>query len=238
MTTLGQRIRGLFACLALLGLVVAFPAVLIAIGFAPWDADLDELRRMLTRPDDGSLALAAFAAVGWCAWAIVTGSVLLAAVAEVRRVPAPALPGLAVPQHFAAQLVGAAALLFVAAPTFVATLPSPPAHSVAAVAPQAPPSMGTETVTAASASRASVEPNSVVEKPHTGEYTVARGDSLWRIAERLLGDGARYGELVDLNADVLDGRPDFITPGTVLRVPIVEPIESETVVVQPGDTLS
>ena len=40
MTTLGQRIRGLFACLALLGLVVAFPAVLIAIGFAPWDADL------------------------------------------------------------------------------------------------------------------------------------------------------------------------------------------------------
>ena len=47
MTTLGQRIRGLFACLALLGLVVAFPAILIAIGFAPWDADLAELRRML-----------------------------------------------------------------------------------------------------------------------------------------------------------------------------------------------
>ena len=106
MTTLGQRIRGLFACIALLGLVVAFPAVLIAIGFAPWDADLGELRRMLTRPDDGSLAFAAFAAVGWGAWAVMTGSVLLAAVSEVRRVPAPALPGLGVPQQFAAQLVG------------------------------------------------------------------------------------------------------------------------------------
>jgi LysM repeat protein len=237
MTTLGQRIRGLFACLALFGLVVAFPVVLIAIGFAPWDADLDELRRMLTRPDDGSLAFAAFAVVGWCAWVVVTGSVLLAAVSEVRRVPAPALPGLALPQHFAAQLVGAAALLFVAAPTMVAALPSPPAHSVAAVAPLSPISPDTVAVASVSAPRASAETKSTVEE-QTGEYIVARGDSLWRIAERLLGDGARFTELVDLNTDVLDGRPDFITPGTVLRVPIIEPRDSETVVVQPGDTLS
>lgn len=237
MTTLGQRIRGLFACLALLGLVVAFPAILIAIGFAPWDADLAELRRMLTRPDDGSLAFAAFAAVGWCAWAVVTGSVLLAAVAEVRRVPAPALPGLAMPQQFAAQLVGAAALLFVTVPT-IAALPSPPAHSVPAVPPESPTATDIETVAAASAPHASVESRSTAEKPQTLEYTVARGDSLWRIAERLLGDGARFPELVGLNADVLDGRPDFITPGTVLRVPVVESSESETVVVEPGDTLS
>lgn len=237
MTTLGQRIRGLFACLALLGLVVAFPVVLVAIGFAPWNADLDELRRMLTRPDDGSLAFAAFAVVGWCAWAVVTGSVVLAAVSEVRRVPAPTLPGLALPQHFAAQLVGAAALLFVAAPTMVAALPSPPAHSVAAVAPLSPISPDTVAVASVSAPRASADTKSTVEE-QTGEYIVARGDSLWRIAERLLGDGARFTELVDLNTDVLDGRPDFITPGTVLRVPIIEPRDSETVVVQPGDTLS
>ena len=151
MTTLGQRIRGLFACLALLGLVVAFPAVLIAIGFAPWDADLAELRRMLTRPDDGSLAFAAFAAVGWGAWAVVTGSVLLAAVSEVRRVPAPALPGLAMPQQFAAQLVGAAALLFVAAPTIAALCRVRLRIPSAAVAPVSPTSMGAEAVAAVSA---------------------------------------------------------------------------------------
>ncbi|ANH39536.1 LysM domain/BON superfamily protein [Nocardioides dokdonensis FR1436] len=238
MTTLGQRIRGLFACLALLGLVVAFPAVLIAIGFAPWDPDPGELRRMLARPDDGSLAFAAFATVGWGAWAVVTGPVLLAAVSEVRRVPVPALPGLAMPQQFAAQLVGAAALLFVAGPTIVAALPSPPAHAVAAVAPESPNWMGADAVPAASAPPASDETNLNSENPQTRPYTVARGDSLWRIAERLFGDGARFTELVDLNRDVLNGRPDFITPGTVLRVPIVESRESETVVVQPGDTLS
>src|SRR5664279_2383312 len=135
MTNLRQRVRGLVACLALLILVIGFPLILIAIGFAPWDADLSELRSMLTRPDDGTLALAAFAGVGWAAWAVLSGSVLLAAVAEIRRVPAPSIPGLALPQHAAARLVGIAALLFVAAPTVVAALPPAPS---AAMAPRNP----------------------------------------------------------------------------------------------------
>lgn len=236
MMKLGQRTRGLFACLALLALVVVFPVILIGIGFAPWDVDLAELSRMLTRPDDGSLAFAAFAAVGWGAWVVVTGSVLLAAISEVRRVPAPNLPGLVMPQRFAAQLVGAAALLFVAAPTFVAALPTPPAYSVPAPAPETP--SNAEAATAAAAAHLHLAPEPTADEAKTREYTVARGDSLWRISERLLGDGARFTELVALNAGILNGRPDFITPGTVLRVPIVEPVESETVVVEPGDTLS
>lgn len=237
MTTLGQRIRGLFACLALLALVVAFPTVLIAIGFAPWDADLDEFRRMLTRPDDGSLALAAFAAVGWGAWVVVTASVLLAAAAEVRRVPAPRMPGLALPQRFAAELVGTAALLFVAAPSMIAVLPSPPAHSVAPAVPEPPASTNLEPV-ATPAPHAATDGTPAPVPTETRDYTVARGDSLWRIAERLLGDGARFTELVELNTEALDGRPDFITPGTVIRVPAVAPMTPDTVTVQPGDTLS
>ena len=53
----------------------------------------------------------------------------------------------------------------------------------------------------------------------TERYTVKRGDSLWKIAEERLGDGTRYVELVALNEAVLDGRPDFLLPGTVLKVP-------------------
>lgn len=236
MNNLGPRIRGFAACLAILALVVAFPATLIAIGLAPWDADFAEFRRMLTRPDDGSLALAAFAAVGWFAWAVLTGSVLLAVVAEVRRVPAPSLPGLALPQEFAARLVSVAALLFVAGPAIAVTAPSLPAHSAPATFSATPPSSPLQVAP----SEAHSEPKAVpVADSQTAEYTVTRGDSLWRIAERLLGDGARFKELVELNADVLDGRPDFITPGTVLRVPAVEPAPStDSVVVQPGDTLS
>src|SRR5699024_78306 len=34
-----------------------------------------------------------------------------------------------------------------------------------------------------------------------GKYTVAAGDSLWRIAARQLGDGSRWAEIYELNRD-------------------------------------
>lgn len=231
MTSFTQRIRGLTACLAILALVIAFPIVLIAIGYAPWDADLVKFRRMLGRPDDGSLALAAFAVVGWGAWVVMAGSVVLAVVGEIRRVPAPHVPGFSAPQVLAARLVSVAALLFVAAPTIAVAAPTPPAHSAPVVASAEP------EPAAASAMPAQAAEAPEADAERTGSYSVARGDSLWRIAERLLGDGARYTELVALNADVLNGHPDFITPGTILRVP-AEAHAHETVVVERGDTLS
>ena len=84
-------------------------------------------------------------------------------------------------------------------------------------------------------------PHSAAPTEHetaTERYTVKRGDSLWKIAEERLGDGARYGEIVDLNEPVLGGRPDFLVPGTVLRVPVATGTTDEEYVVQPGDTLS
>lgn len=54
---------------------------------------------------------------------------------------------------------------------------------------------------------------------------VHRGDSLWAIAERELGDGARWGELYEINHDVpqADGRalvdPSVIEVGWQLRLP-------------------
>lgn len=46
-------------------------------------------------------------------------------------------------------------------------------------------------------------------------YTVQQGDSLWGIAERCLGDGSRYGEIMAVN-----GLTDtLIHPGQALRLP-------------------
>ena len=56
-------------------------------------------------------------------------------------------------------------------------------------------------------------------------HRVARGDTLWGIADEELGDPTRFGEIVELNAGDLqpDGRrladPDLILPGWVLEVP-------------------
>jgi nucleoid-associated protein YgaU len=54
--------------------------------------------------------------------------------------------------------------------------------------------------------------------PKTGSYTVQSGDTLWKIAEDVWGDGARYTELYEANRDVLE-HPDRVRPGQSLRIP-------------------
>ncbi|MBM9467261.1 LysM peptidoglycan-binding domain-containing protein [Nakamurella leprariae] len=60
------------------------------------------------------------------------------------------------------------------------------------------------------------------------KYTVKAGDSLWRIAERLLGDGTRWRQLYDLNRERLNLKPPemfkglltvWIYPGQILDIP-------------------
>lgn len=54
--------------------------------------------------------------------------------------------------------------------------------------------------------------------PSTGSYTVVKGDCLWSIAKKLLGNGARYTEIYELNRDKI-GKPNLIYPGQILAIP-------------------
>lgn len=49
-------------------------------------------------------------------------------------------------------------------------------------------------------------------------HTVEKGDNLWKIAEKTLGNGARYTEIFEANKPML-ADPDLIYPGQVLRIP-------------------
>ncbi len=49
-------------------------------------------------------------------------------------------------------------------------------------------------------------------------HTVEKGDTLWAIAEKTLGSGARYMEIFEANKPMLSD-PDKIYPGQVLRIP-------------------
>jgi nucleoid-associated protein YgaU len=49
-------------------------------------------------------------------------------------------------------------------------------------------------------------------------HTVVKGDTLWKISEKTLGDGARYKEIFEANKPMLSD-PDKIYPGQVLRIP-------------------
>ena len=54
--------------------------------------------------------------------------------------------------------------------------------------------------------------------PNVKTYTVVRGDCLWNIAKRYLGNGARYTEIYNLNKDKIQS-PNLIYPGQVLILP-------------------
>lgn len=49
-------------------------------------------------------------------------------------------------------------------------------------------------------------------------HTVEKGDTLWAIAEKTMGNGTKYQEIFEANKPMLT-HPDKIYPGQVLRIP-------------------
>ncbi|MFK7943165.1 MAG: peptidoglycan-binding protein LysM [Paracoccaceae bacterium] len=61
-----------------------------------------------------------------------------------------------------------------------------------------------------------------VAVPDAGDavfHTVEKGDTLWAISTKTLGNGARYEEIFEANKPMLS-HPDKIYPGQVLRIPV------------------
>lgn len=52
--------------------------------------------------------------------------------------------------------------------------------------------------------------------PGSQTYVVKRGDTLWSISQRLLGDGQRWREIVEMNAGLV---PEDMRIGQTLRIP-------------------
>ena len=236
--TLGQRLTGLAASVAVLGIVLGLPALFLAIGASPIPdhvPTLDGIKNALMAPDDGTLVLGLFKVIGWVAWAFMALSLVVETIARLRKVQAPQLPGLGRPQAAARGLIGLAALLFIAAPiaaqpatiTTAAAAPVTVGHVNAGAADQAPAQQDVKVETKQERQRKTVD------------HAVKPGESLWSIAEDHFGDGARYKELVELNRDLLGAQPSFLEPGWVLKLPALTggaPAHDYTV--QPTDTLS
>ncbi len=240
--TLRQRLTGLLAAVAVLGIVIGLPVVFLAIGASPIPGQpptLDGIKDALLAPDDGTLVLGLFKVVGWVGWAFMALSLSLEAVARLRRVEAPKLPGLRVPQAGARGLIGLAALLFVAAPLTtqvnVASADAAVTHSTVGhinhgVTEQAAPFK-------LAAADATKQDHS---RQKTINYTVKPNESLWAIADQHLGDGSRYKEIVELNRDLVGARPGLLMPGWVLKLPALPgtATEAHPYTVKPSDTLS
>ena len=90
--TLGQRLTGLAASVAVLGIVLGLPALFLAIGASPIPDHvpiLDGIKNALMAPDDGTLVLGLFKVIGWVAWAFMALSLVVETIARLRKVQAP-----------------------------------------------------------------------------------------------------------------------------------------------------
>lgn len=61
-------------------------------------------------------------------------------------------------------------------------------------------------------------PRETSEAPQNSSYNVKKGDCLWNIAKKQLGDGSRWKEIYDLNKDKIQN-PNLIYPNQSLTLP-------------------
>lgn len=240
MATLVRILRGL---LGAVGRVIATAALLGGVPFGlarfigwplPRHPTWHGLQQFLVSPLTDDAIIKGLACVAWLLWALFALSVLIEVAAAIRGQPAPRLPVIAPVQAFAAALVGATVLAALPAPqsgpqTF--TLEHALAAHTVATAPPRPgqpgpsPPAGTTPADTLDVRTTSSNTARVTSAPRPRVYRVVKGDDLWDLAARFLGDAERWHEIYDLNAgkpqpDGLElTDPNYIQAGWVLLIP-------------------
>ncbi|MGW7196205.1 LysM peptidoglycan-binding domain-containing protein, partial [Streptomyces chryseus] len=209
--------RGLLALALLFVLLAAVPYLLLHVGVLPHHMpSWEEASSALTSPDDGQLFLGALTLIGWYGWGTFVISVALEAVSALRDRNAPRIKLLGGSQQLAGALIGGILLLL---PTGTAFATPAPTTATPISAPSQPVSNAASAVsTLASAAAA---------KQYAGPvHHVQAGDSLWEIAEKRLGSGPRWHEIVEANRGVPQADGTHLTedttilqPGWTLRLP-------------------
>jgi LysM repeat protein len=233
-----RLIKAFGAVVILLAVVAGPPWALMTFIGNPWPAEGASLSAPLT---DGAI-IGLLAAVVWVLWIQLLACILAEAGAALTddrirlRVPLT----LGVQQQLARRLVTAVVVGVVPASIAIGTSsPAPPSavpvaatvevDEVGAVGSTVQPEQGSST-------EGTAQPKATTTVP------VKRLDTLWDIAERVLGDGDRWPEIAalneghEMNDEAVFTSADQIRPGWELTVP-ADGNPSE-VIVQPGDTLS
>jgi nucleoid-associated protein YgaU len=250
--TAADYLRAVAALLALSALVAGVPALLVALIGNPVPSTWS-WRAPLT--NDAVLGLIALLA--WLFWAQLMVCLIIEIVAELRIAAGRSAEWMSrIPGTFSGQQALARTLVqavvavgigsaAVAASTPMAgvargdTVPPPDQHQPAPATMRPAAEIPSETPTP-SVVKASTTPANTPART----VTVAKGDSLWALAERHLGGGEHWRQIAELNQGrtMPDGQRfhPMITlqPGWTLRVPTTRPgARSDVVTVEPGDTL-
>ncbi len=226
---LGTALRGAAALAALAVLVVGLPLALYRLGGNPVPRHLPAWRHagaLLLHRDNGTVFLGAVRDISWIAWALFTAAVVAEVQAALRGRSAPGLRlgGL---QHAASWLVTFVTLAVTSQPAAVLASAPAPVAVVSAVRSGPPPATPAVQPPGPPAGANGADPHApqVMSMGFYQMVTVRGGDCLWTIAQRYLGHGDLYPEIVKLNLGhaMGDGQvftdPSVVWPGWVLQVP-------------------
>jgi DNA-binding SARP family transcriptional activator len=199
-------------------------------------SSVEDVQGWLTAPVTDRVVINLLALAMWILWITFTASAAGEVIGALRGVSVPRLGGLAPMQHLAAWLLSGltAGVLATAGLSPAASMPpADPAPVVQAEGGAPPataatgrPASGPSTVTVAGPAN----PHNAVRwhrlatnsTPEQLIHEVARGDWMWHIAGRYLGDEHRYPEIAALNPELAQrhpGFPDHIQPGDRLLLP-------------------
>lgn len=217
-------IKALAAVVAIAAIAVIPPALLVTFIGSPVPAAIG-LDTQLS--DDALIRL--LSGIVWLLWAQTMWCIAAEVVGAARSTNLGNVPGtFGVQQHFARVLVGAIIASAVAVPALAATdanatpVPAP-------AAPTAPTATATDDQADQQQSTTTPDENaadqSTEPKPDHTIVTVQRGETLWEIAEKHLGNGERWNDIAAANEgrNMTDGRTfhasDVIRPGWELIIP-------------------
>jgi len=226
-------IKGILALIASAVLLVGVPLALYTYTGTPL-AKVAALPTLFERPDfGGTIVFGSLVPVmAWILWAWLAIGFLAGAVGAIRQVRAPKLKGFGLGQNIGGTLVGAIVAMIVGLGSAL------PANAAAPAPTQITPA------TTISAEQAPAATQGKTHITSTQSITVKPGETLWGLAEKYLGDGAKFKQIAELNY----GKPQHgggalrhdhvLQPGWVLSLPAHAEVRVPTVYeVRAGDTL-
>ncbi|WP_410647988.1 BTAD domain-containing putative transcriptional regulator [Amycolatopsis sp. cmx-4-54] len=226
---LGRVMRGLFAGVVLTALVAGLPwALIYGVGWPLPDhlPGLDEIGSQLMTPMSARFLLHTLACLAWLAWLVFVLDLAACAADVARGARVPDLKRQTGPvRRVAAVFVGALLVAVLGRTATAAPLTTADAAHRAGHAQVAVTAPASTAPVAQEQARLPAEPGTErVRPPENGVH-----DSLWRIAQRCLGEGDRWPEIWALNHGRAQpvGRtltnPNLIHPGDTLHLPTTSP---------------
>ncbi|MGO3089932.1 MAG: LysM peptidoglycan-binding domain-containing protein, partial [Galactobacter sp.] len=229
-------IKGLSALIALAVITVGIPAFLIATTGNPVPG-LAEIPEALTRPDYGGEVLfgTIFPMLAWLGWAWLSIGILIEMVAAIAKIRIRCIGMFSPSQGLGSVLIGAVVAMGGAVGVIAPANAAPATSEV----------VQSQSVTTATVQGSSSSHTVKAEAPGgVKAVTVKAGDSLWNLAERHLGDGAKFKQIAELNYGKTQPGGGQLThahtlqPGWELTLPDTATLSPQTHTVAAGETLS